>query len=317
MGRVLPTFCRHNRFLENCPICSKDLEPAAAPAQSRARSGGSRSGSAVRIRQAGRSADDGYREPLAPGLRASDDARRLAVELGFAAARLEELATSPPGLYAEVASEPDLEEATWLAFLIAYLSPLEGEGAFDSIASVRTSWASGELLALDGVATGPRSAHEPGQGTTLVAYRRWAERAGSQAAAFTGETHWDGERRFARAFERLSLPGLHRAARFDLLVTLGRTGRYDLRAGSLLIGGAPSDDDTALAAQRVFGIADPLLIDRRAAALAEACEVPLEALDLGLYNWQVGPENRATFGAGPSARADSTRAERAASALGV
>ncbi len=316
MGRVLPTFCRHNRFLENCPICSKDLEPAAAPA--RARSGGSRSGSAVRIRQAGRSADDGYREPLAPGLRASDDARRLAVELGFAAARLEELATSPPGLYAEVASEPDIEEATWLAFLIAYLSPMEGELAFDAIASVRTSWASGELPALDGVATGPRSAHDPGQGTTtLVAYRRWAERAGSQAAAFTGETHWDGARRFERTFERLSLPGLHRAARFDLLVTLGRTGRFDLRAGSLLIGGAPSDDDTAIAAKRVFGIADPLLIDRRAAALAEACEVPLEALDLGLYNWQRGAEDRATFGAGPSARADEARAERAASALGV
>ena len=72
--------------------------------------------------------------PLAPGLRASDDARRLAVELGFAAARLEELATSPPGLYAEVASEPDIEEAAWLAFLIAYLSPVEGELAFDAIA---------------------------------------------------------------------------------------------------------------------------------------------------------------------------------------
>jgi hypothetical protein len=314
----LPTFCRHNRFLENCPICSKDLEPAAAPAGARSRSGGSRAGSAVHIRQAARRAgDDGYREPLAPGLRASEDARRLAVELGFAAARLEELATSPPGLYAEVASEPDLEEATWLAFLIAYLCPVEGELAFDSIASVRTSWASGELLALDGVATGPRSAHVPGQGTTLVAYRRWAERAGSQAAAFTGETHWDGARRFARAFERLSLPGLHRAARFDLLVTLGRTGRYDLRAGSLLIGGAPSDDDTAIAAKRVFGIADPLLIDRRAAALAEACEVPLEALDLGLYNWQRGAEGRATFGAGPAARADTARGERAASALGV
>ena len=67
----------------------------------------------------------------------------------------------------------------------------------------------------------------------------------------------------------------------------------------------------------MFGIADPLLIDRRAAALAEACEVPLEALDLGLYNWQRGAEDRATFGAGPSARADEARAERAASALGV
>ena len=47
------------------------------------------------------------------------------------------------------------------------------------------------------------------------------ERAGSQAAAFTGETAWTPERRFARVFERMALPGLHRDARFDLLVTLG------------------------------------------------------------------------------------------------
>ena len=314
----MPTFCRHNRFFENCPICSKDLEPAAAPARSRSRSSGSRSASAVHVRQAARRADDGYRETLAPGLRASDDARRLAVELGFAAARLEELATSPPGPYAEVASEPDVEEATWLAFLIAYLSPVEGELAFEAIESVRTSWASGELPALEGVATGPRSAHDPDRGAaTLVAYRRWAERAGSQAAAFTGEAHWDGARRFERAFERLALPGLHRAARFDLLVVLGRTGRYELRGSSLMMRGAPVMDDASVAAKRVFGIADPMLIDRRGAALAEACDVPFEALDLALYNWQRGADDRATLGAGPDARADTARADRAAAALGV
>jgi hypothetical protein len=318
----LPTFCRHNRFLENCPICSREAAAAAPPAPPRSRArGASRSGggsSAVRIRQAARRADDGYREPLVPGLRVAEDARRLAVELGFAAARLEELATAPPGLYAEVASSPDAEEATWLAFLLAYLSPLEGETAFDAVESARTTWASGEPPALEVVATGPRSAHDPARGgATIVAYRRWSERAGSQAAAFTGETHWNGARRFERAFERLALPGLHRAARFDLLITLGRTGRYDLRAASLVLGGAPSDDDTAVAAKRVFGIADPLLIDRRAAALAEACEVPFEALDLALYNWQRGEDGRATLGAGAAARADAARGERAAAALGV
>jgi hypothetical protein len=272
----------------------------------------------VRVRRTARAAADDYRDPLVPGLRASDDARRLGVELGFAAARLEELATSPPGLYAEVASETDIEEATWLAFLLAYLSPVEGDRAFDAVRSVHTSWASGELPALDEVATGPRSAHDPGRGTdTLVAYRRWAGRAGSQAAAFSGESHWDGARRFERVFERLALPGLHRAARFDLLVTLGRTGRYDLRANSLMMRGAPMADDASVAAKRVFGIADPMLIDRRAAALAEACEVPFEALDLGLYNWQRGEEDRATLGAGAAARADTLRGERAAAALGV
>ena len=324
----MPTFCRHNRFIENCPICSREQEEAnpkpATPARARTRSGGGagRSGghgaSAVRIRHGARRADDGYRNPLVPGVHVTEDARRLAAEIGFSAARLEELATSPPGLYAEVASEPDLEEATWLAFQIAYLCPVEGDDPFAAIAAVRTSWASGELPGLEGVDTGPRSAHDPARGpATLIAYRRWAERAGSQAAAFAGESFWDGPRRFERVLERLALPGLHRAARFDLLVTLGRTGRYDLRAGSLMLRGAPVADDASIAAKRVFGIGDPMLIDRRAADLAQECEVPFEALDLALYNWQAADEARASLGAGSGARADAARAEAAAAALGV
>ncbi len=324
----MPTFCRHNRFVEKCPICSREAEaanPKPAPAsRSRTRgAGGARRGSghgssAVRIRHGARRSDDGYRNPLVPGIHVTDDATRLAAEIGFSAARLEELATSAPGLYAEVASEPDVEEATWLAFLIAYLCPLEDDDPFAAIAAVRTSWASGELPDLDGVTTGPRSAHDPGRGpATLIAYRRWAERAGSQAAAFAGESFWDGPRRFERIVERLALPGLHRAARFDLLVTLGRTGRYDLRADSLMLRGAPVADDASIAAKRVFGIGDPMLIDRRAADLAEECEVPLDALDLALYNWQAGADARASMGAGPGARTDTARAEAAGAALGV
>jgi hypothetical protein len=318
----VPTFCRHNRFPENCPICSREAEADNPPASRvRSRSGSRSSGGAstVRIRQAARRADDGYREGIAPGVHSSDDARRLANEIGFAAARLEELATSPPGLYGEVAGAPDIEEATWLAFQLAYFSPVEGENAFGSIDAVRTSWASGELPALEGLEVGPRSAHDPSRGhATLIAYRRWAERAGSQAAAFTGEESLSGARRFERVFERLALPGLHRPARFDLLVTLARTGRYDLRGESLMLRGAPAADDASIAAKRVFGIGDPMLIDRRAAALAEACEVPLEALDLALYNWQQrDPDNRATLGAGAGARTDTSGAERAAAALGV
>jgi hypothetical protein len=319
----LPTFCRHNRFVQNCPICSKELE-AAAPAKParrsapRSRGAGAPASSAVRIRRAARRADDGYRNELVPGLRVAGDASSLAQELGFAAARLDELSTSPPGLYGEVASAPDLEEASWLAFLLAYFSPTEGPEAFGPVQGARTAWATGEVPAPDGLALGPRTAHAPDRGTeTLVAYRRWADRAGSQAAAFTGEAGWDRARRFDRAFERLALPGFHRSARFDLLTTLAWTGRYELRAGSLLLAGAHADDDTAVAAKRVFGIADPLLIDRRAATLAEACEVPLEALDLALFNWQRGEDARATLGAGAAARADTARSERAASALGV
>jgi hypothetical protein len=320
----VPTFCRHNRFVANCPICSREAEaasPSAPAAPSRRRSGGGGGGaaSAVRIRQGARRSDDGYRSDLLPGVRVREDARKLAAEIGFAAARLEELATSPPGLYAEVASEPDAEEATWLAFQIAYFSPAETDDPFASLRAIRTSWASGELPETEDIETGPRSAHDPGRGAaTLVAYRRWAERAGSQGAAVSGEASLDGARRFERTFERLALPGLHRPARIDFLVTLARAGRYDLRPNSLMLRGAPAADDASIAAKRVFGIGDPMLIDRRAAALAEACEVPLEALDLALYNWQVGEERRATLGAGQAARAAAAqRGERVAQTLGA
>lgn len=249
----------------------------------------------MRVRQAPRAADDGYGNPLVPGLRSSEDAARLADEMAFSAARLAALASDPPGLYADVAAEDDLEDATWLAFLIAYLGPLEGEDPWAGIRAARVPWATGELPPLDDVPLGPRTAHDPARGTaTLSAYRGWVARAGSQAASFTGEDGWTPERRFSRVFERLALPGLSRGARFDLLVTLGRLGVYELRAESLHLSAAATDPVT-LAAKRIFGIADPLLLDRRAADLARTAEIPLEALDLALWNWQE-PERRSAGG---------------------
>ena len=51
-----------------------------------------------------RAVDDGYENDLMPGLRATVEAAHLADELAFSAARLEQLRTAPPGLYAEVAA---------------------------------------------------------------------------------------------------------------------------------------------------------------------------------------------------------------------
>jgi hypothetical protein len=335
----MPTFCRHNRLLQNCPICSREQDvemrpvvssgapatgsrTAGSPSRShRGRTASGRGGGAgasgLRVRRLERSADDGYRSPLAPGLRSHADAERLANELAFAAGRLHKLAATPPGLYAEVAdSGNDVEERSWLAFLIAYLSPLDGENPFSAIREVRTSWASGAPPALDGVATGPRTAHDPSRGTrTLDAYRAWAARAGSQAQAYGGEPQWTAERRFARAFERLALPGLHRDARFDLLVTLGSLGVFELRAGTLALGGS---DDVTLAAKRAFGIGDAMLLERRAEQLASACGVPLAALDVGLYNWDRPAESaRATLGLAPDDEADSAALDSAGRALSL
>jgi hypothetical protein len=293
----VPTFCRHNRFLANCPICSREQAQAAAPKRpgvtrtggtvTRKRASTSTTGRDLRVRRLARESDDGFRCPLVPGVKASGDAQRLAQELAFASARVAALASDPPGLYAEIARAADRDEAVWLAFLIAYLGPLEGADPFAGVRAARTSWASGGLPELDGVPLGPRTAHEPARGdATLVAYRAWAQRAGSQAAAFEGEAAWTPERRFARAFERLALPGLHRDARFDLLVTLGQLGVFPLHAGALQLGGG---DETTVAAKRVFAIGDTLLLERRAAELAAACEIELAALDLGLWNWSHPP----------------------------
>jgi hypothetical protein len=325
----VPTFCRHNRFLANCPICGREAAEAAAPrrpgvrssggpvTRKRASGGGGRRGGELRVRQAAREQDDGFRSALVPGLKASAAAERLAGEIAFASARLAVLAADPPGLYAEVAAAAaaDREEAIWLAFLIAYLCPLEGDDPFAGVQAARTSWALSELPKLD-VPLGPRAAHEPARGAaTVAAYRAWAERAGSQDAAFAGEAAWSPERRFARAFERLALPGLHRDARFDLLVTLGQLGVHELRAGALQLGGS---DETTVAAKRVFGIGDTLLLERRAADLAAACEVPLAALDLGLWNWSrpPGPAARATLGC-PICMPDAGAHARVADALGL
>jgi hypothetical protein len=266
------------------------------------------------VRRLSRAAEDGFRSALVPGLRSGADAQRLAEELAFAATRLERLRTDPPGLYAEVAdSTQPIEERSWLAFLIAYLAPLDTDEPFAGIAQARTTWSSGEAPHLDDVATGPRTAYEPERGQrTVDAYRAWVQRGGSQEAAFTGDAAWAPERRFARVFERLALPGLHRGARFDLLVTLGYLGAYELSAGALGFGG---NDDVTLAAKRVLGIGDTLLLERRAADLAAACQLPLESLDLGLFNWERG--SRAGMGIDPDTEPDPALLAGAQAALGL
>jgi hypothetical protein len=342
----MPTFCRHNRFIERCPICSKTLpgrEPSAASSPrakstTRARSGAGSSqrrrthGEGMRVHREGRAEDDGYRSELVPGLRASADAARLAQEIAFSCGRLLVLGTEPPGVYGEARALAleDLERATWMCLLTAYLCPLDGEDPFVGIRHALTA-APGELPDLDDVPLGPRTSHDPRRGAeTLIAYRQWVERGGqasvsaqapdaeaSQAAAFTGDPGWTPQRRFERVFERLALPGFARMGRYDLLVTLGRLGMYELQPDSLHLAGArglSSEDLTTLAAKRVFGIGDPLLLERRAATLAQAIAVPIEALDLALANWT--SPHAATIGV-PRETRDDGALERAGEALGL
>jgi hypothetical protein len=340
-------FCRHSRFIERCPICREEV-PGLAPAArastiaagSRRSPSSSNSSAAERRRVragrrnlrvysdgAARGEDDGYRCALVPGLRNSQDALRLAREVGFSSGRLATLAASPPGLYVEVRQQDSWERATWMCFLIAYLSPLQGDAPFLGIRQALRACGGGEvpdwrhpqeLPDLGDVPLGPRTSHDPSRGAdTLRAYLQWAQRGGSQVRAFSGDPTWSEERRFERLFERLQLPGLGRMGRYDMLVTLGRLGLYEVRADAMHFAGGltqATGDLATLTAKRLFGIGDPMILERRALAFAEACSVPVEALDLAFANW--GAAERANLGV-PDERGDTQAQERAQGALEI
>jgi hypothetical protein len=279
-----------------------------------------------------RAEDDGYRSPLAPGLRASEDAGRLAEEIAFASGRLQALSGAPPDLYGEMREQRDSEQAAWMCFLSAYLCPLEGSDPFAGVRrALETDWRTGELPDLSTIPLGPRTSHDPARGEeTLRAYLQWTARAAEQAdrssdqsradrsqggrgpLAFVGDPSWGAGRRFERLFERLTLPGLARMGRYELLLTMGRLGLCELRAEAMFFTGAPQGDLATLGAKRVFGIGDPIHLEHRARELAQAMSAPIEALDLALANWEAG--ERATLGV-PSETLDADTLERARDAL--
>src|ERR1700712_3653967 len=99
-------FCRHNRPTSKCAICSREAEEnlrkqapvryvtvrkPGATSTPRSRSNPVAKANPKRLvtRQLARAADDGYRNPLVPGLKATADAERLAGALTMAVERLE------------------------------------------------------------------------------------------------------------------------------------------------------------------------------------------------------------------------------------
>jgi len=324
----VPTFCRHNRLVENCPICSKK-ERVSAPARSVARRPSKPAGagavraprksasSGMTVRRVQRAPDDGYEHDLVPGLRSSVDAGRLADELAFSAARLRELSEAPPGLYGDVAREADREEAAWQAFLITYFGPLPGEDPWATILERRTTWASGENPSLEGAQFGPRSAHDAKRGGAVFeAYRAWAQRGGGQIAALAGEESWSLQHRYDRAFERLGLPGFGRPSRVEMLVADHHLGLVELDPWTLHLSAAAPMDPVALAAKRILGIGDPVLLQRRQRELAHGLGIPVETLDLAFYNWSA-PADAERYRAGADAEIDAGERDTIAQALGL
>ena len=118
---------------------------------------------------------------------------------------------------------------------------------------------------------------------TAEAYRAWAGRAGTQEAAFSGDAGWTPERRFARVFERLALPGFGRARRFDLLTALGAAGRYELEAGELFLGSRTTRRRWPPSA--CWSPATGCCSSAARASSPRRARLPLAALDRGLAVW--------------------------------
>jgi hypothetical protein len=119
-------FCRHNRFEASCPICSREKAPPPRPrsttTRTRKAAGPRRPQGGVVTRKLARATDDGYRNELVPGIKATADAERLAQALTIAVELLEQR------------PELSLEEAAELAFgdagAIAGWAPPEGDAGW-------------------------------------------------------------------------------------------------------------------------------------------------------------------------------------------
>jgi hypothetical protein len=308
----VPTFCRHNRLVQNCTICAREqnlearpVVTSSAPKVSQPREHAAQTAAPrpagapkpatraaannVRVRRLARGVEDGYRSQLLPGLKSSDDAARLAQELAFATRRL--------SLMEQVADGEAAPDAPQVWHEIALLGDIEA----------RTD------LAFRHVLDGPRGLKSGSRDDAIAGFEAWGARAGSLEAAFSGEPTWAPERRFERTFERLGgIRGLDRDSRYELLTTLGRLGVYELRPAKLFLRG---ENEATWAAKRVLGIGDPLLLNGRAADLVQACQAPLEALDLAFHNWGAG--TRVRGGLPEGAEGDWVVLDRARSVFGL
>lgn len=304
----MPTFCRHGRFEASCAICRQEKakaepKPVASPKKG---TGARRPASSVRAPSSRparsrsvvtgklqRHADDGFSSELLPGVRSSAAALDLARELVTAEARLEALPSSQGWeVVAAHAGEP--AKAFIVALTLAVASPDGPGGSAPTVAAALAALQAGvpELDDVAGVAAaselavvldaGPRGprAHDA-SALALAAPAALSQRhGGSLETALAGDANWTPERRFARLLDRLALKGLPRAVRYDTLVGLARCGALPVKADALHLG----SDQVTDAAKRLFAVADVALLERRAAALADATGVTFDALELALWN---------------------------------
>ena len=274
-------FCRHNRLTVKCPICSRELEER--PARARRPSGTSRRASPARRRRRARARPVGPRARSGRSSRASSRApptTATATRWSPACARPptrsgsrsrsppRSRGSSRPGPYPLIADEPDLEQATWLAFLFALAPELQ-----DVLAEAQPALGGRRpVRAARGQGSAPPPPTAPG--SSAPARRRPrspARRAGRP------------ERRFGRVFERLALPGFSRARALRPADRARRRRPLPARGRRRCTSSRTTPRRSPPSALLVSG--DRMLLERRARDLAEAADLPIAALDRGLAVW--------------------------------
>ena len=247
-------FCRHNRMTAKCPICSKELEAelrAKAPPRpagirrgaggaARARAPRRRAPAALVTRKLARAEDDGYRNPLVPGLRATADAERLASAL---ADRGRAARAARPLRGGRDRARPRAGDVARV--------PARARRPRRARAARTRSRPPRRASRTASCPTCPprRPARSP---PTASGPSGPARRPPASPARPTG-------RRSAaspRVFERLALPGFGRAPRFELLATLGAAGLYELEPDQLQLGVEDDADDPGRQARPAVGRQD-------------------------------------------------------------
>ena len=176
----------------------------------------------------------------------------------------------PPGPYEEVATEPDVERAAWLALLLALAGPGDPERQAAVLAAAPALGAVPDALAA-------ARAHD----------LRLRDLGGARRLAGGGP---DRRARLVAAAPlrpRLSsaspCPASRARRASSCSSTLGASGRFALVPDQLELGA--EGDPATTAAKRILQSGDRMLLERRARDLAAACEVPLAALDRALALW--------------------------------
>jgi len=102
----------------------------------------------------------------------------------------------------------------------------------------------------------------------------------------------------------------------ELLVVDHHLGLVELDAWTLHLSSATPLDPVALAAKRILGIGDPVLLQRRQRELAHGVGIPVETLDLAFFNW-AAPVDNERYTNGADASIDQAERDGIATALGL